>query len=87
VALFYMDHALAGLRFAQQHKIPHLSISSGVFAIASQIARYIPQPDASAIVIGYEWMVGATTVATLHIAESFGRVGDIRIHALVVSAY
>jgi hypothetical protein len=41
VALFYMDHALAGLRFAQQHKIPHLSISSGVFAIASQIARYI----------------------------------------------
>jgi hypothetical protein len=28
-------------------------------------------------------MVGATTVATLHIAKAFARVHDIRIHALV----
>lgn len=83
VVLFYMDHALAGLRFAQQRKIPHLSISSGIFEIAPQIARYIHRPEASAIVLGYEWMVGATTVAALHVAEAFGRVDDIRVHALV----
>ncbi|QUE91068.1 NAD(P)-dependent oxidoreductase [Pseudomonas sp. SCA2728.1_7] len=83
VAVFYMDHSLAGLRFAQQRKVPHLSISSGIFEIAPQIASYIHRPDASPIVLGYEWMVGATTVAALHIAEAFSRVRDIRIDALV----
>lgn len=83
IALFYMDHALAGLRFAQRRKVPHLSISSGVFEIAPQIASFMHTPDAAPIVLGYEWMVGATTVATLHIAKAFARVHDIRIHALV----
>lgn len=83
IALFYMDHALAGLRFAQKRKVPHLSISSGVFEIAPQIASFIHAPDAAPIVLGYEWMVGATTVATLHLAKAFARVHDIRIRALV----
>ncbi|WPC26547.1 NAD(P)-dependent oxidoreductase [Pseudomonas moraviensis] len=83
IALFYMDHALAGLRFAQKRKVPHLSISSGVFEIAPQIASFIHSPEAAPIVLGYEWMVGATTVATLHLAKAFARVRDIRIHALV----
>lgn len=83
VVVFYMDHALAGLRFAQQRGVPHLSISSGVFEIAPQIATYMHTPDAAPIVLGYEWMVGATTVSTLHLAKAFSRVHDISIHALV----
>lgn len=83
VVVFYMDHVLAGLRFAQKRGVPHLSISSGVFEIAPEIATYIHTPDASPIVLGYEWMAGATTVATLSIARAFGRVQDIRINALV----
>ncbi|WP_434706223.1 NAD(P)-dependent oxidoreductase [Pseudomonas sp. Z1-12] len=83
VVVFYMDHALAGLRFAQKRGVPHLSISSGVFEIAPEIATYMHTPDASPIVLGYEWMAGATTVATLSIARAFGRVQDIRINALV----
>ncbi|UST79624.1 NAD(P)-dependent oxidoreductase [Pseudomonas siliginis] len=83
VAIFYMDHALAGLRFAQNRKVPHLSISSGVFEIAPQIARFIHNPGAAPIVLGYEWLVGATTVGVLHLAEAFARISDIRIDALV----
>lgn len=83
VVVFYMDHALAGLRFAQKRGVPHLSISSGVFEIAPEIATYMHTPDASPIVLGYEWMAGATTVSTLSIARAFGRVQDIRINALV----
>ncbi|MCP1456135.1 MULTISPECIES: NAD(P)-dependent oxidoreductase [Pseudomonas] len=83
VAVFYMDHALTGLRFAQKRAVPHLSISSGVFEIAPEIATYMHTPDASPIVLGYEWMAGATTVSTLSIARAFGRVHDIRISALV----
>lgn len=51
--------------------------------MAPQIAGYIHTPNAAPIVLGYEWMVGATTVATLHLAKAFARVRDIRIDALV----
>ncbi|MFV1941993.1 NAD(P)-dependent oxidoreductase [Pseudomonas luteola] len=83
VVVFYMDHAIAGLRYAQKHGVPHLSISSGIFEIAPEIATYMHMPNAAPIVLGYEWMVGATTVCTLRIAEAFSRVHDIRINALV----
>nr|WP_314577002.1 NAD(P)-dependent oxidoreductase [uncultured Pseudomonas sp.] len=83
VVVFYMDHALAGLRYAQTQGVPHLSISSGIFEIAPEIATYMHRPDAAPIVLGYEWMVGATTVSTLHIAKAFARVHDITVNALV----
>ncbi|MGK3120328.1 NAD(P)-dependent oxidoreductase [Pseudomonas corrugata] len=83
VVVFYMDHALAGLRYAQKRGVPHLSISSGIFEIAPEIATYMHRPDAAPIVLGYEWMVGATTVSTLRVAEAFSRVHDIRISALI----
>jgi hypothetical protein len=83
VVVFYMDHALAGLRYAQKCGVPHLSISSGVFEIAPEIATYMHRPDAAPIVLGYEWMVGATTVTTLSVAGAFGRIHDISINALV----
>jgi hypothetical protein len=83
VVVFYMDHTLAGLRFAQKRGVPHLSISSGVFEIAPEIATYMHRPDIAPIVLGYEWMVGATTVSTLCVAKAFSRVRDIVINALV----
>ncbi|WP_434557256.1 NAD(P)-dependent oxidoreductase [Pseudomonas sp. Z4-20] len=83
VVVFYMDHALAGLRYAQKRRVPHLSISSGVFEIAPEIAMYMHTPGASPIVLGYEWMAGATTVSALSIARAFSRVDAISINALV----
>ena len=83
VAIFYMDHAVAGLRFAQARGVPHIGISSGVFEIAPEIAAYMHKPDAAPVVLGYEWLVGATTVPTLELAKAFGRIHDIAIGALV----
>lgn len=40
-------------------------------------------PGAGAVVLGYEWLVGATTVSTLEVAKRFSRVDDISIGALV----
>ena len=83
VVVLYKDHSLAGLRFAQSRGVPHLSISSGVFEIAPEIASFMHAPEASAIVLGYEWLVGATTVPALHLARAFNQVDEIRIGALV----
>ncbi len=83
VAVFYADDRLAGLRYAQRRGLPHLGISSGIYEIAPEVAAYMLAPDASAIVLGYEWLVGATTVATFTCAKAFSQLDDITIGALV----
>lgn len=83
VVVLYKDHTLAALRFAQARGVPHLSISSGVFEIAPEIASFMNAPGAAAVVLGYEWLVGATTVSAIHLSKAFGRVDEIRIGALV----
>ncbi len=83
VVVLYSDRSLAGLRFAQKRRVPHLSISSGIFEIAPEIAHFMHAPANSAIVLGYEWLVGATTVPALHLAKSFSQIDEIRIGALV----
>jgi hypothetical protein len=83
VAVFYADDRLAGLRYANARSVPHVGISSGVFEIAPEIAIFMHRPASGAVVLGYEWLVGATTVPTLELAKKFRRVDDIKIGALV----
>lgn len=83
VVVFYADDRLAGLRFAQGRRVPHLSISSGVYEIAPEVATYMHSPGAAAVVLGYEWLVGATTIGTLACAKDFAKIQEIRIGALV----
>ena len=83
VAVFPKDERGTGLRFAQARGVPHLSISGGIYEIAPEVAAYMHKPDAAPVVLGIEWLVGATTVPALGFAEAFGRVRDIAIGALV----
>ncbi|WP_458094323.1 hypothetical protein [Roseomonas sp. WA12] len=83
VAVLFSDERIAGLRFAQARRVPHLSISSGIYEIAPEIAAFMHRPDAAPIVLGYEWLVGATTVPTLEFAKAFRQIDDISIGALV----
>jgi hypothetical protein len=83
VAVFFTDERIAGLRFAQSRGVPHISISSGLHEIGPEVAAYIHKPDASPVVLGTEWLVGATTVPTLEFAKAFRRVDAIAIGALL----
>ncbi|MFC3126008.1 hypothetical protein ACFOD4_13140 [Pseudoroseomonas globiformis] len=83
VAVLFSDNRIAGLRFAQARGVPHLSISSGIYEIAPEVAAYMHRPAVSPLVLGYEWLVGATTVPALRFAKAFGRIDDIVIGALV----
>ena len=83
VAIFFKDDGLAGLRFAQSRGLPHISISSGIHEIGPEVASYMHKPDIAPVVLGAEWLVGATTVPTLALAREFGKVRDISIGALI----
>lgn len=83
VAIFYFDPRHAGLRYAHARNLPYLGISSGIFEIAPEVAINMQRPQAAAIVLGYEWLVGATTVTTLECAKRFSQIDSIKIGALV----
>jgi hypothetical protein len=83
VTVFFTDERVAGLRFAQSRGVPHISISPGINEIGPEVAAYIHDPGAAPVVLGTEWLVGATTVPTLEFAKAFGRVNDIAIGALI----
>ena len=83
VAILFMDERIAGLRFAQARRIPHVSISPGIIELAPEVAACIHSPAAAPVVLGTEWLVGATTVPTLEFAKDFSRLHDIRIGALL----
>ena len=83
VAVLFTDERVAGLRFAQSRRVPHVSISPGINEMGPEVAAYIHDPDAAPVVLGTEWLVGATTVPTLEFARAFGRVRDIAIGALL----
>ena len=63
--------------------MPYVSIAPGVHEIAPEVAAYVHDPGAAAVVLGAEWLVGATTIPTLQFAREFGRVCDIAIGALL----
>ncbi len=41
------------------------------------------KPDASAIVLGAEWLVGATTIPAIEIAKNFAKVESVKMAALM----
>ncbi|WP_200840924.1 hypothetical protein [Geminicoccus flavidas] len=47
------------------------------------MAAYMHRPEPSPVVLGAEWLIGATTVPTLEFAHAFRRVHDIAIGALL----
>ena len=83
VAVFPKDERVTGLRFAQARGVPYLTISGGITEIGPEVAAYMHKPDAAPVVLGAEWLVGATTVPTLEFAKEFARVDDIAIGALL----
>jgi hypothetical protein len=83
VAVFFNDERIAGLRFAQDRGVPYLNIAPLLHEIGPEVAGYIHRPDAAPVVLGTEWLVGATTVPALEFAKAFGRLRSVSIGALL----
>lgn len=83
IAVFAKDDKIAFLQFAQARGIPHISKSSGTAEIGPEVAAYIQRPNASAVVLGAEWLVGAVTIPTLEFVRAFRRMDDLTIGALL----
>lgn len=83
IAVLFTDERRAVLRFAQTRGVAHVSISPGIVEIGPEVAAFIHRPNAAPVVLGTEWLVGATTIPTLEFAKAFGRLDEICIGALL----
>ncbi|MFC6631787.1 NAD(P)-dependent oxidoreductase [Microbulbifer taiwanensis] len=83
VAVFFADPSVAALRFAQSRCVPYLNIAPALFELGPEMAAYMHRPDTSAVVLGTEWMVGATTIFALRFAEAFDLIEEVRIGAIL----
>ena len=83
LALFFKEDSPGSLRFAQSRGIPYLSISSGIHELAPEVAAYVLNSPAAPVVLGAEWLVGATTVPALQAAKAFSSIDDVLISAII----
>jgi hypothetical protein len=77
------DSRLTGLRFAQQHRVPYLSISSGLVDIAPEVVAGAQRASSSPILLASHFVAGVAVLATLHAGRGFERIDTIRIGALL----
>lgn len=82
VAIFVHDDTLGSLKYALSRSVPHVSISTGTFEIAPEIAAYVHRPTAP-VVLGSEWLAGAGVLTTLHLAKGFARLDRIALSAVL----
>jgi hypothetical protein len=83
VIVFVKDDWSNALRFAQQHGIPHLSVSSGAFEIGIEAARFIHAPHAAPVVLASQWLAGAALFPTLEYARAFRSIDSIHVGVLL----
>ena len=77
VVMFVKDDTLSSMRFAQERGIPYVSISTGSFEVAPEVARYAQRPSSAAILMGSHWLAGAASLPALYFARDFESVERI----------
>lgn len=83
VVPFVKDEWMHGLRFAQKHRAAYASISSATFELAPEIAQFVQDRDASAVVLLSYWLAGVATLPVLAYAKAFARVDRVAIGAVL----
>ncbi|MFW3476329.1 saccharopine dehydrogenase [Streptomyces microflavus] len=77
------DDRLNGLRYAQDHGLPYLSISSGLVEIAPEVVAGAQRASTSPILVASHFCAGIVVLAALETAREFHRVDTIRIGAVL----
>lgn len=77
------DSRLNGLRFAQDHGVPYVSLSSGMIDVAPEVVATAQRPAAAPVLMASHWAAGVITLTALAWAAEFRRVDTIRIGAIL----
>ncbi|MEZ7124948.1 hypothetical protein ACBR40_06405 [Nonomuraea sp. AD125B] len=73
------DSHLNGLRYAQDHGLPYISISNGLNDIGPEVAAAGLRAGAAPILLAGHWYAGTVVLATLALARQFDRLDTIEV--------
>lgn len=79
IAVFVKDHSLNSMRYALDHKVPYVDLSSGTFEIGPGAALFIHHPDRAPILMASHWLAGAAVFPALQLAAAYEKVNSIRV--------
>ncbi|MFE7336866.1 saccharopine dehydrogenase family protein [Streptomyces griseus] len=77
------DDRLNGLRYAQDHGLPYLSISSSLVEIAPEALAATQRGNSSPVLVAGHFCAGVVVLATLASTREFHRVDTVRIGAVL----
>lgn len=77
------DKHLNGLRYAQDRRLPYLSISSGLVEIAPEVVAAGQRQAAAPILLASHYFAGLVVLTVLHSATKFGRIDSVRISGVL----
>lgn len=79
IAVFVKDHTLNSMRYALDHKVPYVDLSSGTFEIGPGAALYIHHPDRAPVLMASHWLAGAAVFPALQLASAYETISSIRV--------
>ncbi|MGO4668510.1 NAD(P)-dependent oxidoreductase [Bosea sp. 2YAB26] len=83
IVVFVKDDGLNSMRYAQDHGIPYISVSSGTFEIGPEVAQFIHAATKAPVLLASQWLAGAAVFPALVIAKDFRTIDSIAIGALL----
>ena len=83
VVMLAPDAGLHGLRFAQDMRLPYLSIGNWLIEVGAEMAHFIRRPDASPVVLSSHWHGGPTVFLAMASSKDLDIVHSIKVGAIV----
>lgn len=77
------DKHLNGLRFAQDHGLPYLSISNALVDVPAEVVAGGRRPRTAPVLLASHCLAGLIPLAALYAARDFAAVDTIRVGALM----
>ncbi len=83
VATLFTDTSGAILRWAQRRGAGHVSISPAIAELGPEVSSFMHAPANAPVVLGTEWLVGATSIPAQLFSRAFRRVRTMHIGAVL----
>lgn len=83
VVMLTPDDGLKALGFAQDMRIPYLSIGNWLVEVGAEMAHFARRPDASPVVLSSHWHGGPAVFLALATAKGLDTVRSVKIGAIV----
>lgn len=83
VAMFLKDETFNSVRYAQDHGTAYLSISTGTFEMAPEVALHVQKPASAPMLMASQWLAGAAVLPALLFARAFRKLETIELAAIL----